>query len=156
MESNRTYHFIFKYIFLGAALIVIAVPLLSYIFPNAVELNGETGPTSLITTIAFGVTGVILLVFFFVVKDNFAIVQFGNQSITIKHNGQESVENWLDIDSISQFRFIFPPLYSLKIKGNKRPIWFNTDSNYVSVGGYTMDHSDMGNLITKKKRELGI
>ncbi|WP_192347369.1 hypothetical protein [Algoriphagus sp. Y33] len=154
MESNKTYHLLFKYGLLGIGLLVIFVPLLSFVFPSAVELNGEAGVMSPITTSVFGIIGVILIVLFFSIKEKFAVVEVGNQTITIKQNGEEKIFEWLAIDSISQFHFIFPPLYSLKIKD--KTVWFNTEPKYTSVGGYTTDHSEMGNLIRKKKRELGI
>jgi len=131
-----------------------SVPLISFAFPEAVQLNGETGAMSPLTFIVFGIIGVILIVLFFSIKDKFAVVEIGNQIITIKHNGDVKTFQWLEIESISQFQFIFPPLYSLKIKD--QTIWFNTEPKFISVGGYTTDNSEMGNLIRKKKRELDI
>lgn len=131
-----------------------SVPLISFAFPEAVQLNGETGAMSPLTFIVFGIIGVILIVLFFSIKDKFAVVEIGNQTITIKHNGDVKTFQWLEIESISQFQFIFPPLYSLKIKD--QTIWFNTELKFISVGGYTTDNSEMGNLIRKKKRELDI
>lgn len=154
MESNYSYHLLFKYGLLGGGLIVMSVPFLSFVFPKAVELNGETGAMSPIISIVFGIIGAILIVLFFSIKGKFAVVEIGNQTITIKQNGEVKTFQWLEIDSISQFQFIFPPLYSLKIKD--QTIWFNTEPKFVSVGGYTTDKSDMGNLIRKKKRELSL
>jgi hypothetical protein len=128
-----------------------SVPLISFAFPEAVQLNGETGAMSPLEFIVSGIIGVILIVLFFLIKDKFAVVEIGNQTITIKHNGDVKTFQWLEIESISQFQFIFPPLYSLKIKD--QTIWFNTEPKFISVGG---DTSEMGNLIRKKKRELDI
>lgn len=154
MQSNNSYHLLFKYSLLGAGLIVMSVPLISFAFPEAVQLNGETGAMSPLTFIVSGIIGVTLIVLFFLTKDKFAVVEIGNQTITIKHNGDVKTFQWLEIESISQFQFIFPPLYSLKIKD--QTIWFNTEPKFISVGGYTTDTSEMGNLIRKKKRELDI
>ena len=55
-----------------------------------------------------------------------------------------------------QFQFVFPPLYKLTIKDNEKTVWFNTEPNYTSIGGYSTDNSEMGNLIKKKKRELSL
>jgi hypothetical protein len=131
-----------------------SVPLISFAFPEAVQLNGETGAMSPLTFIVSGIIGVTLIVLFFLTKDKFAVVEIGNQTITIKHNGDVKTFQWLEIESISQFQFIFPPLYSLKIKD--QTIWFNTEPKFISVGGYTTENSEMGNLIRKKKRELDI
>jgi hypothetical protein len=87
MESNNSYHLFFKYGLLGAGLIVMSAPLIFFAFPDAVEINGETGAMSPLEFIVSGIIGVILIVLFFLIKDKFAVVEIGNQTITIKHNG---------------------------------------------------------------------
>jgi hypothetical protein len=80
----------------------------------------------------------------------------GNQSIVIKNGEWEENVNWLDVESLSLIQFVYPPLYNIKIKGIEKTFWFNTDNHFVNAGGFTTDLSDMGDLIQKKKRELGI
>jgi hypothetical protein len=156
MESNRTYHYFFKYAFLVVGLLIAIVPVISFVFPDSVEINGETGSTDLTTTIIMGLLGLIAILVFFVIKDKFAIVELRNQTITIKQDGEERTLNWLDIDSVSQIQFVQPPLYKLKTKDSDETIWFNTEPQYISINGFTSDLSEMGELITKKKRELGL
>jgi hypothetical protein len=156
MESNRTYHYFFKYAFLVVGLLIAIVPVISFVFPDSVEINGETGSTDLTTTIIMGLLGLIAILIFFVIKDKFAIVELRNQTITIKQDGEERTLNWLDIDSVSQIQFVQPPLYKLKTKDSDETIWFNTEPQYISINGFTSDLSEMGELITKKKRELGL
>jgi hypothetical protein len=156
MESNRTYHLLFKYVFLVVGLLLMIVSVISFVFPDSVEINGETGSTDSITTIIMGLLGLIAILIFFAIKDKFAIVELKNQTITIKQNGEERTMNWLDVVSVSQIQFIQPPLYKLKTKDSDETIWFNTEPKYVSVNEFTSDLSEMGELITKKKRELGL
>lgn len=156
MESNRPYHYLFKYLFLVAGLLVMIVPVISFVFPDSVEINGETGSTDSFTTIIMGLIGLILVLVFLAIKDKFAIVELRNQTIKIKQNGEERTLNWLDVDSVSQIQFIQPPLYKLKTKDSDETIWFNTEPKFVSINGFTSDLSEMGDLITKKKRELGL
>ncbi|WP_339867639.1 hypothetical protein [uncultured Algoriphagus sp.] len=156
MESNHSYHLLFKYVLLGAGLVLISLPLLSLLFPNLVEINGKTGAMSPISSSLFGIIGVILIVLFLSIKDKFAVVEIGNQTITIKQNGKVNTFQWMEIESVSQFQFVFPPLYKLTIKDNEKTVWFNTEPNYTSIGGYSTDNSEMGNLIKKKKRELSL
>lgn len=156
MESNRTYHYFFKYAFLVVGLLIAIVPVISFVFPDSVEINGEAGSTDLTTTIIMGLLGLIAILVFFVIKDKFAIVELRNQTITIKQDGEERTLNWLDIDSVSQIQFVQPPLYKLKTKDSGETIWFNTEPQYISINGFTSDLSEMGELITKKKRELGL
>jgi hypothetical protein len=132
------------------------IPVISFVFPNSVEINGETGSTDSFTTIIMGLIGLILVLVFFVIKDKFAIVELRNQTITIKQNGEERTLNWLDVVSVSQIQFIQPPLYKLKTKDSEETIWFNTEPKFVSINGFTSDLSEMGDLIAKKKRELGL
>ena len=132
------------------------VPALSFVFPDSVEINGETGSTDFTTTIVMALLGLLAILVFFVIKDKFAIVEIKNQTITIKQNGEERTVNWLDVVSVSQIQFIQPPLYKLKTKDSDETIWFNTEPHYVSINGFTSDLSEMGELITKKKRELGL
>jgi hypothetical protein len=156
MESNRIYHYFFKHVFLLVGLLIMIVPPISFIFPDSVEINGETGSVDSFTTIIMELIGLIAVVVFFVIKDKFAIVELKNQTITIKQNGEERTVNWLDVVSVSQIQFIQPPLYKLKTKDSVETIWFNTEPKFISVNGFTSDLSKMGELIKKKKRELGL
>jgi hypothetical protein len=156
MESNRTYHYLFKYAVLVVGLLILVVPVISFVFPDSVEINRETGSTDFTTTIIMGLLGLLSILIFFAIQDKFAIVELNNQTITIKQNGEERTVNWLDVVSVSQIQFVQPPLYKLKMKDSDETIWFNTEPRYISINGFTSDLSEMGDLITKKKRELGL
>jgi hypothetical protein len=110
----------------------------------------------LISTIIIGLIGFVFILLFVAIKDKFAMVELENQTIKITNNEEEKSVEWYDIDSLKQMQFIFPPLYSLKIKDSDETIWFNTEARYISINGFTIDTSNMGELIKKKKRELGI
>ena len=62
----------------------------------------------------------------------------------------------LSLTAYSQEYLVFPPLYSLKIKDLDETIWFTTEARFISINGFIIENSEMGELITKKKRELGI
>lgn len=62
----------------------------------------------------------------------------------------------MDVESLSLIQFVYPPLYRIKIKGSEDIHWFNTENQFINAGGFTSDTSEMGTLIKKKKRELGI
>ena len=156
MESNKTYYFLFKYVFLIIGLLIMIGPLISYLYPDSVEINGESGSADSFTVIVMGLLGILAIIVFFAIQGNFAIVELKNHTITIKQNGEERIVNWLDVTSISQIQFIQPPLYKLKTKDSEDTIWFNTEPSYISINGFTSDLSEMGELIAKKKRELGL
>lgn len=93
---------------------------------------------------------------FLLVKDKFAIVKLGGQKITIQNKGQHKQVSWQDVEEVKQIGFIFPPLYKLKIRDLPESYWFNTEPTYLNASGFVTDLSDMGQLIKKKKKELGI
>ena len=156
MESNRTYHYLFKYSLLGVGIMLIISAIVSWIAPESMTINGQPGTQDITTTMIIGLMGVIAFLVFLLVKDKFAIVELGNQTIKIKHNGQHRSVLWLDIEKIELIQFVYPPLYRLKTKDTEDTVWFNTKPNYLSFNGFVADLSEMGDLIKKKKRELEI
>jgi len=156
MESNRTYHYFFKYSLLGVGILLTISAIASWVVPESMTINGQPGTQDISTTMIFGLIGVLAFLFFFLIKDKFAIVELGNQTIKIKHNGQDKSVSWLDVEEIKLMQFVYPPLYRLKTRDSDDTVWFNTEPSYLSVNGFISDLSEMGDLIKKKKKELGI
>jgi hypothetical protein len=156
MESNKTYHYLFKYSLLGVSMLLTVGTIISWIAPESMTVNGEPGTQDLWTTLIFGLISVLSFLVFLLIRDNFAIVELGNQTIKIKHKGQDKTVSWLDVEEVRIIQFVYPPLYKLRTKESKETVWFNTEPHYIRVNGFVTDISDMGDLIRKKKRELGI
>jgi len=156
MQSNKTYYRIFKYGLLGIGILFLVISLISWFSPQLIVLNGESIERNLNITLVFSMIGIFLITLFFLIKDKFVLASMGNQTIVIKIGELEESVNWLDVESLSLVQFVYPPLYRIKIKGIEKTFWFNTDNHFVNTGGFTTDLSEMGNLIQKKKRELGI
>lgn len=156
MQSNRIYYYLFKYCLLGFSIALVSISLIFWIAPESLTNDGEPGTQDISTTLVFGLIGILFFLLFILVKDKFAIVELGNQAIKINHRGEERTVTWLDVESISQIQFVSPPLYRIKIKNDDETIWFNTESRYISVGDYVTDLGEMGDLIKKKKKELGL
>lgn len=156
MQSNKTYHTIFKFGLLGIGILFLVISVFSWFLPQLIEMNGESIERDLVTTIFFIVIGVFLIIIFFLIKNKFVLANMGNQSIVIKNGEWEENVNWLDVEPLSLIQFVYPPLYRIKIKGIEKTFWFNTENHFVNAGGFTTDLSEMGNLIKNKKRELGI
>lgn len=156
VKSNKTYHYIFKYGLLGAATLMPATALVSWIAPESITVNGQPGTQDITTTIIFGLIGVLSFLLFLLIKDKFAIIEMGNQTIKIIHNKEERNISWLDVEEIKLIQFIYPPLYKLKEKNSEDTVWFIAESRYINLNGFVIDLSDMGDVIEKKKRELGI
>jgi hypothetical protein len=156
MESNKTYHYFFKYSLLVASILLTVGAIVSWFAPESMTVNGQPGSQDLSITITFGLIGVLAFLVFVLIRDKFAIVELGNQTIMIKHKGEDKTVSWLDVEQVKLIQFVYPPLYKLRTKAIDETIWFNTEPNYISVNGFVTDTSEMGDLIKKKKRELGI
>jgi len=107
-------------------------------------------------TMGFAFIGIFMIIIFFSIKNKFVLASMGNQSKVIKADSFEKKVNWMEVESLSLIQFVYPPLYRIKVKGMEKRFWFNTENQFINVGGFTSDTSEMGDLIKKKKRELGI
>ena len=156
MESNNLYHYFLKYLFLGLGIILSITSILSWFFPELFWINGEKMEQNIVTTLFFGMIGIICFPLFIAIKDKFVIVKLGGQNVTIKNGENERKINWMEVESLSLIQFVYPPLYKLKVKGDKKVYWFNRENEFIKASGFVKDLSDMGDLIQKKKIELGI
>ncbi|SIS76559.1 hypothetical protein SAMN05421761_10468 [Belliella pelovolcani] len=156
MESNNLFHYFLKYLFLGLGIILSITSILSWFFPELFWINGEKMEQNIVTTLFFGKIGIICFPLFIAIKDKFVIVKLGGQNVTIKNGENERKINWMEVESLSLIQFVYPPLYKLKVKGDEKVYWFNTENEFIKASGFVKDLSDMGDLIQKKKRELGI
>ena len=156
MESNRTYTYIFKYSFLGATVILITFALLGYFIPGTATINGQTRQLDETELLISLIIGLILLILFFTLSHKFVILDLGGNMVKI-NNFREKIESkWTDVESIKRIPFIKPPLYSIKLKNINRTYLFTTQPRFFRVGNSMMDTSEMGNRISKMKRELEI
>jgi hypothetical protein len=130
--------------------------ILSWFLPELFWVNGEKMEQSIVTTLVFGMIGIVLFLIFIAIKDKFVTVKLGGQTLTIKNGDGEKKINWMEVESLSLIQFVYPPLYKLKVKGDEKVYWFNTENEFIKASGFVKDLSDMGDLIQKKKRELGI
>jgi hypothetical protein len=135
---------------------MIITSLVSWYLPNLITMNGEQMPQDFFASIVFLLLGFFMIIIFFGISDKFVVVKLGGQSLIVKKGTWEKSINWLDVESLSLIQFVYPPLYRIKIRGIDKTLWFNTENQFISAGGFTSDLSEMGHLIKKKKSELGI
>jgi hypothetical protein len=129
---------------------------MSWFFPELFWVNGEKMEQCIVTTLVFGIVGIVFFTIFIAIKDKFVIVKLGGQNVTIKNGENERKINWMEVESLSLIQFVYPTLYKLKVKRDNKVYWFNTENEFIKASGFVKDLSDMGGLIQKKKRELGI
>jgi len=156
MKSDNFAFVGLKYGLLLFGLLFLTIPTLNLVDPELATFNGEHKRMDTFSFLLFMLIGTLATLVFMLFQSKFVMVELGNQSIKIR-NGKEILEvNWLDVESVMLLHFVFPPLYKLRVKGHDGYFLFATQRSGLSIAGYTNDFSEMGNLIKKKKRELGI
>ncbi|AFL82766.1 hypothetical protein Belba_0095 [Belliella baltica DSM 15883] len=139
MESNNLYHHFFKYLFFGLEIIMLNTSILSWFFPELFWVNGEKMEQSIVTTLVFGMIGIVCFIIFIAIKDKFVIVKLGGQIVTIKNGKNERKINWMEVESLSLIQFVYPPLYKLKVKEDNKVYWFNTENKFIMASGFIKD-----------------
>jgi hypothetical protein len=75
--------------------------ILSWFFPELFWVNGEKMEQSIVTTLVFGMIGIVLFLIFIAIKDKFVTVKLGGQTLTIKNGDEEEKINWMEVESLS-------------------------------------------------------
>ncbi|MEQ9378585.1 MAG: hypothetical protein RIG68_25580 [Imperialibacter sp.] len=156
MISNYSNTLLFKYIFLVFALMPVLIGVLAYFNPENVTVNGEQADLDIFDYLILGGFGFIFLMLHLLFSPHFVQIQLGGQNITILDDDENRIVNWFDVDSLTKFWFVFPPLYRLRIKDEEGYYLFTTQTAFIDTGVGTIDLSSMGSLIRRKKKELGI
>lgn len=150
-----------KHIFLIPAIISFGVGLEGFLMEDIIVANDEPTRFDLYDLFFAVDIGILMIIFWILIRNKVIAVKFEGQNITICEDGLEEQINWFDIESLSQLIFIQPPLYKLRIKDRKGYYLFVTQpvvtqSFSTSFGCGMHDMSEMDSLIKKKKQELGI
>jgi hypothetical protein len=98
--------------------------------------------------------GVGLIPFLYI--DKLVAVELNKQNIKIIKGDNVIEVNWIDVETVKMLPTIFPPLYKLRLKNYGDYFLFNTKRWGAQFIVFAWDLSDMGQLIKKKKQELGI
>ncbi len=154
MQSNKGYTTFVKYFFLLMAIQIGGIGIGGYFFEATI--NGVDRKLDIYELCIFLAIAVLFLVLWLAIKDRMVIVRLGGQNITINHGVETETVNWLDVERISQYRFVMPPMYKLKIKNDDQTYLFITQPEHISFGFGVTDASSMGAFIERKKSELGI
>lgn len=156
MKSNSLYTQLLKHTFLIFAILAFGIGLKGYLLEDSIVVNGEPTKFDIFDLLIAVAIGILMIVFWLLLKDNVVAVKLGGQNLTIYENGEEEQINWFDIESLSQLIFIQPPLYKLRIKDREGYYLFVTQPFSFNFGFGTYDLSEMGSFLKKKKKESGI
>lgn len=156
MTSNYINTFLFKHIFLFLTLMTVLIGVLGYLFPESVTVNGKSADLDIFDYLILAGCGIINLMLHFLFSPHFVRIQLGGQNITILDDEENRVVNWFDVDSLTKYWLVFPPLYRLRIKDEDGYYLFTTQTAFIDTGVGTVDLSSMGSLIRRRKKELDI
>jgi hypothetical protein len=156
MESDKTVFYTFKYLPFVVGLFFIGLPLLMHLNPENSTFNGQPGAPDFWSTVIFMLIGIVVFLIPFLNMSKLVVVELTNQHIKILKDDIVMEINWLDVENVEMLPAISPPLYKLRLKSYGDYFLFNTTRCGVQILGFTWDWSEMGTLIKKKKKELGI
>lgn len=154
MQSNKGYTTFVKYFFLLMAIQIAGIGIGGYFYEATI--NGVDRKLDIYELCIFLAIAVLFLIFWIAIKDRIVRVRLGGQNITIDYGDETEAVNWHDVERISQYRFVVPPMYKLKIKNDDQTYLFITQPQHISFGFGVTDASSMGAFIERKKSELGI
>lgn len=99
--------------------------------------------------------GMISFYLFLLVNDKVKRVAVGKNKIVIIEGDKNSRFSWPEVKSLKIIPFF--NLYKLKLRGKKNPVYFFPAKNIdPAFGLMARDTSRMGEIVEKKKKELGI
>lgn len=156
MQSDKSVYYSFKYLPFVIGLFFIGTTLLMHLSPGNSTFNGEPGPPDAWNTTILILVGVVICLLPFLYLRRLVIVNLSNQTVKIIKSDQVIEMNWMDVETLEMVPAIFPPLYKLRLKNYDDYFLFNTTRWGAQFLFYTWDWSDMGSLIKRKKKELGI
>ena len=136
----------------------ISFGLLGYFNSNILTINGQRRQLDETELLISLIVGLISLVIFFAIKHKFVIVDLDGNKVTIKRSDEIITVNWTDVKFVNKIPFIKPPLYRVRLKNTDKTYLFTTQPNLklVRIGSSLFDNSEMGNQISKMKKELNI
>jgi hypothetical protein len=148
VEANPAKFYFAKYFFLGFATI-------QWIVAASLFFRFEFNAKNFFISLIFFTIGLVLLVIFSMVSSKIRRVAVGKNKIVILEGHRNTRFEWPEVKSIKIIPLFH--LYKLRIKGKKDSIYFFPSQNIdPAFGILAKDTSKMGEIVQKRKKELGI
>lgn len=148
IEASPVKVYLAKFFFLmfaGIQWLVAAILLIQFEFSNR----------NFFISLVFITLGLIFFYIFLVVNDKVKRVAIGKDKIVIIEGDRNLRFSWPDVKSLKVVPFF--NLYKLKLRGKKKSIYFFPARNIdPAFGLLAKDTSKMGQIVSKKKKQLGI
>lgn len=148
VEASPVKFYLAKYFFLALALI-------QWIVGGIIVINYEFNAKSFFVSLIFFTIGLISLFIFSFITDRIRRVAVGKNKIVIFEGHRNVRFEWPEVKSLKIVPYL--NLYKLKVKGKKGSIYFFPSQNIdPAFGLLSKDTSKMGEIVEKRKKELGI
>jgi hypothetical protein len=148
IEASPVKFYLARFFFLVFALIqwlVAAILLMQFEFTNK----------NFFIALIFVTLGLIFFYIFLIVNDKVKRVAIGKNKIVIIEGDKNSRFSWPEVKSLKIIPFF--NLYRLRLRGKKKSIYFFPAKNIdPTFGLMAKDTSKMGDIVSQKKKELGI
>lgn len=147
-QASPTKFYFAKYLFLLFGLLQLtAAVVLAYQFGNT--------PKNASVSFILICLGSIFIVLFFYVRTSLRRVAVGKDRLVIIESGKNIRVEWPEVKSIKLIPIF--NLYKLSLKARKTPIYFFPSKNIEPAYDLlSADTSKMGDIVSKRKKKLGI
>lgn len=147
-QANPAKFYFAKYFFLGFGL-------LQWTVAAIISLQFGSTAKNASATFIFLCIGSIFLVIFFYLNSSMRRVAVGKNKIVVIKGGKNMRIEWPEVKSIKLIPIF--NLYKLKLKAHRNPIYFFPSKNIEPAYDLiAQDTSKMGEIVSKRKKELGI
>lgn len=148
VEANPLKYYTAKYFFLGFSV-------LQWLVAAVILVRYPVDAKTFFVALVFLTTGSIFFLLFLIVTDKMKRVAVGKNKIIVIEGDRNVRFGWPEVKSLRIVPFL--NLYKLKLKGKKGFIYFFPAQHIdPAFGLLTKDTSKMGDIVHKRKKELGI
>jgi hypothetical protein len=148
VEANPVKFYFAKYFFLVFCFLQWAVT-------GTIFFQYEFGPKSFFIGLVFFTLGMISFTTYLIITDKVRRVAIGKNKIIVTEGDRNIRFEWPEVKSLKIIPFL--NLYKLKLKGKRGYIYFFPSQNIdPAFGLLSKDTSKMGDIVQKRKKELGI
>ena len=148
VEANPVKYYFAKYFFLGFSF-------LQWLVAGTIFFRQPFSAKTFFIALLFITIGLISYVVFLVITDKVRRVAVGKNKIVVVEGNRNIRFGWPEVKSLKIVPFF--NLYRLKLRGKKGYIYFFPSQNIdPAFGLLSKDTSKMGDIVEKRKRELGL
>lgn len=148
VEASPVKFYFAKYFFLGFSI-------LQWLVAGTIFFRHPFSARTFFVALVFITLGLICFVLFLLLSDRIRRVAISKNKIVVMDGSRSVRFGWPEVKSLSVVPFF--NVYKLRLKGKKKSIYFFPSQNIdPAFRLLTRDTSRMGNIVYKKKRELGL